>query len=379
MIITSFSCNGFKNLKDVSIKPHKDINVFMGENAQGKTNLIEAIWLCTGVRSFRNTKDKDMIALEGERADISLEFKNNFREQKIDYSVVRQDVKNKRVFLNGVKLPLASKLFGNLGCVVFTPEDLSLSKGSPDNRRQFLDLSVSQIKSAYSSVVVRYNNILEQRNMLLKNISFGKSSPDELDVWDYQLAKLGSYISMLRFNYTKKLDTYASSLFSDISKGREHLELFYQSTVFDNLEGRTDYLGDLSQEYLFKLQKTRSEDIKLGFTSKGVHRDDLSGNINGRSLRDFASQGQHRSAALVLKLSQAYILTDETDDPPVILLDDVMSELDRSRQEFVINKIGRMQVFITCCDMNDVITSSRGKLYIIENGRVKKQNASSSR
>ncbi len=379
MIITSFSCNGFKNLKDVSIKPHKDINVFMGENAQGKTNLIEAIWLCTGVRSFRNTKDKDMIALEGDRADISLEFKNNFREQKIDYSVIRQDLKNKCVFLNGVKLPLASKLFGNLGCVVFTPEDLSLSKGSPDNRRQFLDLSVSQIKSAYSSVVVRYNNILEQRNMLLKNISFGKSSPDELDVWDYQLAKLGSYISMLRFNYTKKLDTYASSLFSDISKGREHLELFYQSTVFDNLEGRTDYLGDLSQEYLFKLQKTRSEDIKLGFTSKGVHRDDLSGNINGRSLRDFASQGQHRSAALVLKLSQAYILTDETDDPPVILLDDVMSELDRSRQEFVINKIGRMQVFITCCDMNDVITSSRGKLYIIENGRVKKQNASSSR
>lgn len=379
MIITSFSCNGFKNLKDVSIKPHKDINVFMGENAQGKTNLIEAIWLCTGVRSFRNTKDKDMIALEGDRADISLEFKNNFREQKIDYSVIRQDVKNKRVFLNGVKLPLASKLFGNLGCVVFTPEDLSLSKGSPDNRRQFLDLSVSQIKSAYSSVVVRYNNILEQRNMLLKNISFGKSSPDELDVWDYQLAKLGSYISMLRFNYTKKLDTYASALFSDISKGREHLELFYQSTVFDNLEGRTDYLGDLSQEYLFKLQKTRSEDIKLGFTSKGVHRDDLSGNINGRSLRDFASQGQHRSAALVLKLSQAYILTDETDDSPVILLDDVMSELDRSRQEFVINKIGRMQVFITCCDMNDVITSSRGKLYIIENGRMKKQNASSSR
>lgn len=379
MIITSFSCNGFKNLKDVSIKPHKDINVFMGENAQGKTNLIEAIWLCTGVRSFRNTKDKDMIALEGDRADISLEFKNNFREQKIDYSVIRQDLKNKRVFLNGVKLPLASKLFGNLGCVVFTPEDLSLSKGSPDNRRQFLDLSVSQIKSAYSSVVVRYNNILEQRNMLLKNISFGKSSPDELDVWDYQLAKLGSYISMLRFNYTKKLDTYASALFSDISKGREHLELFYQSTVFDNLEGRTDYLGDLSQEYLLKLQKTRSEDIKLGFTSKGVHRDDLSGNINGRSLRDFASQGQHRSAALVLKLSQAYILTDETDDPPVILLDDVMSELDRSRQEFVINKIGRMQVFITCCDMNDVITSSRGKLYIIENGRVKKQNASSSR
>ena len=378
MIITSFSCNGFKNLKEVSIRPHKDINVFMGENAQGKTNLIEAIWLCTGVRSFRNTKDKDMIALDGERADIALEFKNFFREQKIEYSVIRQDIKNKRVFLNGVKLPLASKLFGNLGCVVFTPEDLSLSKGSPDNRRQFLDLSVSQIKSAYSSVVVRYNSILEQRNMLLKNISYGRSSPDELDVWDLQLSKLGSYISMLRFNYTKKLDIYASRLFADISKGREELKLFYQSTVFDDLEGRTDYLGDLSAEYLSKLERSRNDDIKLGFTTKGVHRDDLCGSINGVPLREFASQGQHRSAALVLKLSQAYILTDETDDPPVILLDDVMSELDRSRQEFVMTKINNMQVFITCCDMNEVISSSRGKLYIIENGQVKKQGAASS-
>ena len=376
MIIDSLSCSGFKNLKDVSIKPDSKLNILMGENAQGKTNLIEAIWLCTGVRSFRSTKDKDMIDIEGEKAEISLSFENDFRSQTIDYAVFRQDIKNKRIMLNGVKLPYPSKLFGKLRCVVFTPEDLFLSKGSPDNRRQFLDLCISQIKGTYAAVVNRYNNILEQRNTLLKSIAFGRSDRDELEVWDIQLAKLGAYMSMMRYNYSKKLDSYASRLFEDISKGRERLSLFYQSTVFDSLEGRTDYVNDLSQEYLSKLEKTRNDDIKLGFTSKGVHRDDLCGSINGSPLREFASQGQHRSAALVLKLSQAYILTEETDDPPVILLDDVMSELDRSRQEFVINKISDMQVFITCCDMNELISSSDGSLYIIENGRVRKKNAS---
>lgn len=376
MIITSLSCSGFKNLKDIDIRPHEAMNILMGENAQGKTNLIEAIWLCTGVRSFRSTKDKDMIALEGDRADITLSFENDFREQKIEFSVIRQDIKNKRILLNGVKLPYPSKLFGRLRCVVFTPEDLSLSKGSPDNRRQFCDLCISQIKSTYAAVVNRYNSILEQRNTLLKNISYGRSDKDELEVWDIQLAKLGAYISMMRYNYTKKLDVYASRLFDDISKGREKLTLSYQSTVFSELEGRTNYSGDLANEYLEALEKTRNDDIKLGFTSKGIHRDDLAGRINDVPIREFASQGQHRSTALVLKLSQAYILTEETDDPPVILLDDVMSELDRSRQEFVINKIKDMQVFITCCDMNELIGSSQGSLYIIENGRVKKSDAS---
>lgn len=371
MLITSLKANGFKNLKEVDIRPDEKMNIFIGENAQGKTNLIEAVWLCSGVRSFRSTKDKDMIDLGGERADISLSFKNDYREQQIEYSIIRQDIKNKRITLNGVKLPLPSKLFGKLRCVVFTPEDLSLSKGSPDNRRQFLDLSVSQIKSTYAAVVSRYANILEQRNMLLKNIAFGKSEKDELDVWDIQLSKLGAYISMMRYSYAKKLDIFAGRLFDDISKGREKLSLKYQSTVFDSLEGRTDYINDLSEEYLSKLERSRNDDIKAGFTTKGVHRDDLTGTINGVPLREFASQGQHRSAALVLKLSQAYILTEETEDPPVILLDDVMSELDRSRQEFVVGKIHDMQVFMTCCDMNEIINASSGQIYRIEGGRVK--------
>ena len=375
MKINGLVLENFRNYKNLEIDFDEKRNLIVGENAQGKTNLIEAIWLCTGVRSFRSTKDRDMIALDGDRADITIGFENDIREQKIDLSVIRQDIKNKRILLNGVKLPYMSKLFGKLRCVVFTPEDLSLSKGSPDNRRQFVDLCISQIKSTYASVVNRYNSILEQRNTLLKNIAFGRSEKDELEVWDIQLSKLGASISMMRYNYTKKLDTYASRLFDDISKGREKLSLFYQSTVFDTLEGRTDYVSDLAPEYLKMLENARNDDIKLGFTTKGIHRDDLCGTINGISIREYASQGQHRSTALVLKLSQAYILTEETDDPPVILLDDVMSELDRSRQEFVINKISDMQVFITCCDMNELISSSEGSLYIIENGRVKIQNA----
>ena len=376
MKITGFSCGGFKNLKDISITPNERLNILIGENAQGKTNLIEAIWLCTGVKSFRSTKDKDMIDLEGERADITLTFEDSTRTQTIKYSVMRQDIKNKLITLNGVKLPLPSRLFGNLRCVVFTPEDLSLSKGSPDNRRQFLDLSISQIKGRYASVVQRYNNILEQRNTLLKTIAFGRAQADDLDVWDIQLAKLGSYISMMRYNYSKKLGQVCAGLFDDISKGREKLSLYYQSTVFNELEERTDYSGGLADEYLQRLSVSRNEDIRLGFTTKGVHRDDLCGIINGVPLREFASQGQHRSAALVMKLSQAYILTEETEDPPVILLDDVMSELDRSRQEFVINKIRGMQVFITCCDMNELISSADGAIYNIENGRVGLRDAS---
>ena len=291
-------------------------------------------------------------------------------------------VKEKSCSLNGVKLKAPSKLFGNLNCVIFTPEDLELAKGSPDNRRQFLDLSVSQIKNSYNQVISKYENLIEQRNILLKNISYGKSKKDELEVWDIQLAQLGAYISLLRYNYTKKLNIYSSKLYDEISEGKEKLEIYYSSTVFDSLEGRTDYSGDLAKEYLKCLEENLDDDIRTGFTQKGVHRDDLIAKIDGRLTRDFASQGQFRSVALIWKLAQAYILAEEIDDFPCILLDDVLSELDLSRQKFVISKIHNMQVFITCCDMNIPFdSSSHGKLFNIEGGRIvqeNKENVSSS-
>ncbi len=374
MFITHIRCDGFKNLKNVDIETDKKLNLICGRNAQGKTNLIEAIWLCSGVRSFRNTKDKRMIDIDKELMSIDIRFENSFRAQDIHYAMAKNNLKEKNVSLNGVRLKTPSKLFGSLNCVVFTPEDLELSKGSPDNRRRFLDLSVSQIKNSYSPLIDKYEAIIDQRNTLLKNIAYGRSDRAELDIWDIQLARLGAYISVLRYNYTKKLGIFASRLYDEISDGNEKLELFYSSTVYNDLEGRTDFNGELYEEYYRTLQENLEDDIRIGFTQKGVHRDDLGGRINGLFVRDFASQGQHRSLALVLKLAQAYILAEEIDDTPCILLDDVLSELDPSRQGFVVSKINDMQVFITCCDRNFPFEiKNGGKLFAVEKGYVREE------
>lgn len=375
MFVTRLSVNGFKNLKNIDIVPDERLNILCGKNAQGKTNLIEAIWLCSGARSFRSTKDRRMIGDDEQTMNIELSFKNSFREQDIKLAMARPNLKEKNAFLNGVKLRSPSKLFGSLNCVIFTPEDLEISKGSPEIRRQFMDLSVSQIKNSYSQVVMKYENIIEQRNVLLKNINMGSSDVSELDVWDHQLAQMGAYITLLRYNYSKKLGVVCQRLYDEISDGREKLETEYYSTVFTRLEGRTDYSKDLAEEYMACLKNNLKEDLRAGFTLKGVHRDDLVCRINGRLVREDASQGQHRSVALVLKLAQAYILQEEIDDFPCILLDDVLSELDLSRQKFVISKIHGMQVFITCCDKNIPFDeNSHGKIFGIENGRITANN-----
>lgn len=370
MKIKSIKIDGFKNLKEVNINPCDKTNIVFGENAQGKTNLIEAMWICSGVKSFRGTKDKGFVDMNGQRAEIEVSFENSFRTQTIKITCARPVVRDKNVFLNGVKLKSVSKLFGNLDCVVFTPEDLELSKGSPDNRRSFLDLCISQIKNSYSSVINKYENILQQRNTLLKNISAGISKREDLEVWDIQLARLGSYISMLRYNYAKKLDMYTRDLYKKISSDRESLELVYNSTVFDSLEGREDFNGEMADEYLKRLRENYSDDVKSGFTQAGIHRDDLFTNLDGQSSREFGSQGQNRSVALVMKLAQAYILYSETDEEPVILLDDVLSELDKRRQDFVRSQIERFQIFITCCEKPEKIIENQ-KLFEVSGGRVK--------
>lgn len=376
MFITELSVNGFKNLKEIDIKPHDRLNIFCGRNAQGKTNLIEAIWLCSGARSFRSTKDRRMIGDDEQVMTISVGFKNSFRFQDIRFAMAKPNIKEKSVTLNGVKLKAPSKLFGSLNCVIFTPEDLELSKGSPENRRQFIDLSVSQIKNSYNSVTDKYEALIDQRNTLLKNINYGRGRREELDIWDVQLAQMGAYISLLRYNYTKKLNNFSKKLYSEISGGSEELEMSYYSTVYDEkmLGAASVYTGELTERYLNVLRSSIDDDLRAGFTQKGVHRDDVICRINGNPAREDASQGQHRSVALIMKLSQAYILHEEIDDHPVILLDDVLSELDPIRQRFVISKIHDMQVFITCCDMNIPFDeNSHGKIFGIEKGRITKK------
>lgn len=369
MFISNIKIDGFKNLSSINIDADKRINVICGDNAQGKTNLIEAIWLCSGLRSFRNSKDKDLINLDKQSFKIEVSFKNNFRNQKIEYRLTKPNIKDKNIKLNGVSLKNPSDLFGNLCCVVFTPEDLFISKGFPENRRKFIDVCASQIKNSYRKVLFQYDEILNQRNVLLKNIGIGKSSADELGVWDEQMARLGSYISVIRYAYTKKLNIFAKKLYNEISHGKENLDIFYKSTVFEDLENRSDYKGEMADEYLLKLRNSRHEDIKAGFTTIGVQRDDLISFINGLNCREFGSQGQCRSVALVFKIAQAYILFEETKEAPIILLDDVLSELDAKRQDFVLSRISDMQVFITCCE--DIkLQENMGKTFYIKSGKI---------
>ena len=371
MIINRITADGYKNLENVSIELDPKMNIICGENAQGKTNLIEAVWLCSGCRSFRGTRDKDFIGFTKETASVELSFTDSERRQEISFSVKKGTLRDKLVTLNGVKLPLLSKLFGSFRCVVFTPEDLNLTKGTPDVRRHFLDLSISQIKPSYINALNKYNSILSHRNALLKSMAKGsENNLSYLDVWDEQMAEAGAYISVLRHNFCTVLNDYTKKMYSSITNGAESLILQYQSTVFENLEGETDIKGKLADIYLKKLKSAASSDFKLGFTTVGVHRDDLAAYINELPVREFGSQGQARSAALSMKLAHAQILKAEYSEYPVMLLDDVFSELDPVRQRFILNNIENMQVLITCCDSKFITDMHDGKVFIMKKGKV---------
>lgn len=372
MIINSIYADGYKNLCNVNIELDKRMNVFCGDNAQGKTNLIEAVWLMTGCRSFRGTRDRDFIGFDKEKAEIRVDFTDSVRTQSLGFSVKRQNIKDKLVTLNGVRLPLLSRLFGNLKCVVFTPEDLLLSKGSPDNRRSFIDLSASQLKPSFVYALNKYEKLLLQRNALLKDIAFGRGNTSELDLWDIQLAKTGAYISVIRDTYCNNLNEYTESLYNKITDGLESMKLSYHSTIYKELKGRTDHSGELADIYYERLRSGFEDDIKAGYTIAGVHRDDVAISINGISAREFGSQGQQRSAALVMKIAQAKIIADQTDDCPVMLLDDVLSELDDKRQGFILENIDDIQVLITCCDkrMLGKAANNYGRVFKVSGGKI---------
>ncbi|MCI5905545.1 MAG: DNA replication/repair protein RecF [Oscillospiraceae bacterium] len=375
MVINEVYADGYKNLSGVNITLDERMNIFCGDNAQGKTNLIEAVWLCSGCRSFRGSREKEFIGFEKDFADVRMKFTDSFRSQEIRFAAKKGNIKEKLVTLNGVKLPLMSKLFGSFKCVVFTPDDLDLSKGSPDNRRNFTDLSISQIKGSYVSALNTYNNVLSQRNALLKN--YGRSGGDvsSLEIWDKQLAKAGAYISVLRNTYCNKLNLYTKSLYNTIASGKEQLELYYQSTVFRELDGKNDYEGELTEIYENTLKKSLDDDIRAGFTTVGVHRDDVIAEIDGQPARYLGSQGQSRSIAIVMKLAQAEILKSEKGEYPVMLLDDVMSELDLGRQRFILNSIENMQVLITCCDERFISEMTGGKVFLVKKGCVSEKKA----
>lgn len=368
MIIKELRINGFRNLEDIYIKPDEKYNLIFGDNAQGKTNILEAIWILTGCKSFRGSKEKDYIGFDKQVMNIELIFADSRREQKITYGMSKINSKEKKITLNDVSLKHSQKLFESFKCVVFTPNDTELVKGSPEKRRSFIDLCHSQITHGSLKHIRKYDTIISQRNAALKDILIGRYSEDILFIWDEQLANTCAYISIMRNDYIEKLNRYCKELYSKITAGKEELTVSYASNAFDIEDFKNKSAKQMAREFFIKLRENASEDVRLGYTQSGVHRDDIILKINGLSVKEFGSQGQQKSTALVLKLAQAGIYYENKKDSPIILLDDVMGELDINRQNLVYEIVKDMQVFITTCNKNAVEASKLAKVFQVRNG-----------
>ena len=373
MYVTDIAVNGFKNLENVSIKPHSEYNLITGKNAQGKTNLLEAVWLMTGCRSFRGSKDKDYIGLDKKLMSISIAFDDSRRRQIINYGMSRENLKDKKIKLNGVPMKGTNGLFDAFKAVVFTPDDTELIKGSPEKRRNFTDLCCCQLNGRCMDSVRRYDLLLSHRNILLKAISAGKATKDDVFVWDQQLAAIGTFVSHRRQEYVRKLNKSCKELYSRITGGKEELSVSYNSNIYGYEVPETNDGNNAVAKYYTRLSDSIDDDIRLGYTLCGAHRDDLVIKINGLNIREYGSQGQKKTAALVMKLAQAEIYSMNSSETPVILLDDVMGELDESRQALVFDIVKNMQVFITACNENAVRGLSNGAVFRVENGNVREE------
>lgn len=359
MKINSIEIENFRNIEALSLQ-FDDVNIIYGENAQGKTNLIEAIYLFTGGKSFRGVGDKDLIRFNCDHASLNINFQNKIREQNAQ--IMLSD--KKTVLLNGIKKKSTTEIGDELKAVIFSPVHLSMVKDGPAERRKFIDNALCQIKSGYRTVLKDYNRALKQRNMLLKDISANSALEDMLYIWDKNLASTGAKIIYQRRKYIETLLPYARDIFNGLSSGRENIDLrLCGAFEYENMSTE-----DIQKHLMYTLDNSRSVDFINKITTTGPHRDDMEILINGKNARSFGSQGQQRSCVLALKLAEASLLREMTQDEPLALLDDVMSELDISRQDYILNHIKDWQVFITCCDANTVLRLKQGKTFHIKNG-----------
>lgn len=363
MKIISISYRNFRNLNNGGILPVDGINVICGNNAQGKTNLLEAIWLFTGGHSFRGNKDSELINLikKDQPASLTAEFESGGRLQK---AVLNIDRGKRSSIINGIEKKTGSALIGKVCAVIFSPEHLLLVKEGPQRRRNFIDGALCQIKPGYAKVLSKYNRSLIQRNTLLKDISKHPELWETMDIWNERLVLTGAQVIYERMKYVDSLSPRVTEIYSGISKNREIAQISYETLPGSSIE-------EISAAYREEIKKSEKTDLKLGFTSVGPHRDDLDILLNGISARSFGSQGQQRSAVLALKLAEADILEERIGEPPLILLDDVMSELDESRQDYLLNHLHKRQVFITCCSPETVNLMEKGRIFTVESGEVK--------
>ena len=363
-IIKSIEIRGYRNLEDTEITFSPGINIVFGENAQGKTNLIEAVWLLSGGKSFRGTKDREMIGFEKEDFRIVGNVSDGRQQQKITVACSKTNPRfaGRMAKVDSSEFTLPSRIAGSFYRVIFSPVHLNIVSGGPALRRKFADACLCQMYPKFIENYRQYNHVLNQRNNFLKNIKNYDSRQQSaiFDSLDMSMASLGYEIYRMRAEFCTQMQEKAGRYYREISSGREELAFVYR------------HMGQNREEILEKLIKNRDRDKILGYTSAGVHREDIEIQLNGMAAKDYASQGQQRSIVIAMKLAEGDIMEDATGTSPVILLDDVLSELDFSRQDYLLNNIKGRQVLITSCDEGRIKMSVSKKFYV-EKGTVKER------
>ncbi len=357
MKLISETVRSFRNIKNAEFYPSTAVTVVCGENGQGKTNLLESIFMLTGAKSFRHVKDRELPDKDGDgRAEIDSVFFAEGRRQEIRLSV---GSKGRTASLNRGSEKKASELAGKFCCVVFSPEHLDLVKGTPAERRRFIDTALCQLSAGYLSKLRDYMRLLAQKNALLKDARNISAAYDMLDVYDERLAETAAYITAYRRRFAAEVEEEAREAYSSVSGNREVFGINYLSTT-----GNDDELSEISR----MISSARGDDIRLGYSTVGPHRDDLELLLDGDPARVYGSQGQQRTAVLALKLAEAGLFRKKLGEEPVLLLDDVLSELDGSRQEFLLRRLGGSQAVITCCDPNFIERETDADVWRMDSG-----------
>jgi DNA replication and repair protein RecF len=361
MIIKSISLQNYRNYKSLKLDFDPNTNIFYGDNAQGKTNILEAVYVSGTTRSHRSAKDRELIYFHEDEAHICTFLEKNGMVHKIDMHLRKN--KTKGIAIDGIPIKKASELFGIIHFVFFSPEDLSIIKNGPSERRRFMDAELCQLDKVYLYNLSNYNKIVLQRNKLLKELYYRPDYQEVLEVLDLQLVQYGTKIIERRRIFVKELNEIIQKIHGQLSGGQESILLEY--------EANTD-----AQSFEKLLFSNRERDIRLKTTSTGPHRDDLSFVVNGIDIRRFGSQGQQRTAALSLKLSEIELVKRTVNDTPILLLDDVLSELDSSRQNYLLNSIQNIQTLITCPGLDEFINHrfSLNKIYKVTEGNVTVEN-----
>lgn len=357
MHIEKIELINFRNYINQEVKLDSKLNIFIGNNAQGKTNVIESIYLSSLAKSFRTNSDEDMIKLDENNFKICLEYLKKDRKNKMEITLEKGN--RKQVKINGCKLSKLSEMVGNVNIVLFSPDELKIIKQSPSIRRKFFDISITQIKPMYVHFVLQYNKILMQRNNLLKQARTNRSLLDTIDIWNEKLIEVGIKIINARRDYIDSIDNILKEKHNILSEDKENVKLEYVANVMNE------------DEFRKRLDKSIETDLQKGYTNYGPHKDDYIFYINDVELSKFGSQGQQRSAVLSYKLTEIEKIYNEFDEYPILLLDDVTSELDKNRISKLLDNLDKHQTIITCTDIENFELLSEYKLFEVENGNIK--------